>query len=91
MNDTVHIRLRPMGAAFDAPRGTPLQDVLFPFGVEFPCGGKGKCKGCRVRVIEGDLPVNDEQERMLTPEERAAGWRLSCQCNADSDLILELA
>ncbi len=91
MNETVHIRLRPMGAAFDAPRGTPLQDVLFPFGVEFPCGGKGKCKGCRVRVIEGDLPVNDEQERMLTPEELAAGWRLSCQCNADSDLVLELA
>ncbi len=91
MNDTVRIQLRPMGAAFDALRGTPLQDVLFPFGVEFPCGGKGKCKGCRVRVIEGSLPITHEQERMLTPEERAAGWRLSCQCNADSDLVLELA
>lgn len=91
MSDTVHIRLRPMGAAIEVPRGTPLQDVLFPFGVEFPCGGKGKCKGCRVRVIEGTLPLNAEQERMLTPEERAGGWRLSCQCSADHDLVLELA
>jgi uncharacterized 2Fe-2S/4Fe-4S cluster protein (DUF4445 family) len=91
MSNSVHIRLRPMGAAIEVPRGTPLQDVLFPFGVEFPCGGKGKCKGCRVRVIEGTLPLNAEQERMLTPEERAGGWRLSCQCNADHDLVLELA
>lgn len=91
MSDTVHIRLRPMGAAIEVPRGTPLQDVLFPFGVEFPCGGKGKCKGCRVRVIEGSLPLNAEQERMLTREERAGGWRLSCQCNAEQDLALELA
>ncbi len=91
MSDTVRIRLRPMGAAIEVPRGTPLQDVLFPFGVEFPCGGKGKCKGCRVRVIEGTLPLNAEQERMLTPEERAGGWRLSCQCSAEHDLALELA
>ena len=91
MSDTVRIRLRPMGVAFEVQRGTPLQDVLFPFGVEFPCGGKGKCKGCRVRVIKGTLPLNAEQERMLTPEERAGGWRLSCQCNAEPDLVLELA
>jgi uncharacterized 2Fe-2S/4Fe-4S cluster protein (DUF4445 family) len=91
MNGTVRIELRPMGIAFEVPRGTALQDVLFPYGVEFPCGGKGKCKGCRVRVIEGTLPVNPEQERMLSPEERAAGWRLSCQSKADHDLVLELA
>lgn len=91
MSDTAHIRLRPMGVAFDVPRGTPLQDVLFPYGVEFPCGGKGKCKGCRVRVIEGSLPLTAEQERMLTAEELSGGWRLSCQCRADQDLVLELA
>jgi uncharacterized 2Fe-2S/4Fe-4S cluster protein (DUF4445 family) len=80
-----------MGMEFDVPRGTPLQDLLFPYGVEFPCGGKAKCKGCRVRVVEGSLSLSPEQERMLSPEERTAGWRLSCQCRAESDLVLELA
>jgi uncharacterized 2Fe-2S/4Fe-4S cluster protein (DUF4445 family) len=91
MNDTVRIHLRPMGVTFEVARHTPLQDVLFPYGVEFPCGGKGKCKGCRVRVVEGALDITPEQERMLSPEERDGGWRLSCQCTADDDLVLELA
>jgi len=91
VTETVRIRLRPMGADIEARRGTPLQDILFAYGVEFPCGGHGRCKGCRVRVLEGSLPVTPAQERMLSPEEREAGWRLSCQCRADGDLTLELA
>jgi uncharacterized 2Fe-2S/4Fe-4S cluster protein (DUF4445 family) len=91
MNSTVHIRLHPQGVEFDLERGTPLQDVLFAHGVEFPCGGKGRCKGCRVRVLEGHLPVSREQERMLTAEEIRGGWRLSCQGTAEDDLTLELA
>ncbi len=90
MSKKVHIRLRPMGVDVEADKGTPLQDLLFSYGVEFPCGGHGKCKGCRVRVLEGSLPLSAPQERMLSQAERDAGWRLSCQCAAD-DLTLELA
>jgi uncharacterized 2Fe-2S/4Fe-4S cluster protein (DUF4445 family) len=88
---TVTIRLEPLGVSFSIPAGTPLQDVLFAHGVEFPCGGKGKCKGCRVRLLQGYLPVSPEQERMLTPDELRAGWRLSCQCAPDTDVTLEMA
>jgi len=87
----VRLTLKPLGASFDVPRGSPLQDVLFPYGVEFPCGGRARCKGCRVRVIAGDLPVTPEQERILSPGELAAGWRLACHCRAEGDLTLELA
>ena len=41
--------------------------------------------------MRGSLPVTPEQERMLTAEEISAGWRLSCQCSAESDLTLEMA
>jgi uncharacterized 2Fe-2S/4Fe-4S cluster protein (DUF4445 family) len=91
MKDAVHIRLQPLGTTIAVKPDTPLQDVLFTHGVEFPCGGRGKCKGCRVRVMEGSLPVTPEQERMLSPEELKAGWRLSCQCSALEDLTLEMA
>jgi len=91
MKGAVRIRLEPLGASFEVRQGTPLHDVLFAHGVEFPCGGRGRCKGCRVRVMHGSLPLTPEQERMLTPEEIAAGWRLSCQCSAENHLTLEMA
>jgi uncharacterized 2Fe-2S/4Fe-4S cluster protein (DUF4445 family) len=88
---SVRITLKPLGTSFEIPENAPLHDHLFVHGVEFPCGGMGRCKGCRVRVVEGNLPVTPAQERMLTPEELRAGWRLACQCRAPSDLTLELA
>jgi uncharacterized 2Fe-2S/4Fe-4S cluster protein (DUF4445 family) len=80
-----------MGASFEVERGTPLQDVLFAHGVEFPCGGKARCKGCRVRVLTGNLPATPEMGHVLKPEELKAGWRLSCQGKALEDLTLEFA
>jgi len=91
VSGTVRIALKPLGASLDVPVGSPLQDVLFPYGVEFPCGGRARCKGCRVRVIEGELPVTPEQARILSPGELAAGWRLACHCRAEGNLTLELA
>ena len=73
------------------PRGTPLQDLLFDHGVEFPCGGRGLCKGCKVKVLEGSLPVTAQDQARLTPTELAAGSRLACCAVATSDLKLDLA
>lgn len=91
MAHKVRIELQPMGVSFEVERDTPLQDVLFAHGVEFPCGGRARCKGCRVRVLKGSLPVTPEMEQVLKPEELAANWRLSCQGQAGQDLTLELA
>src|SRR3970282_779525 len=53
-------------------------------------GGRQRCKGCRVRVVEGSIPITPEQEGLLSREELNAGWRLSCAAKAESDLTLEL-
>lgn len=90
MPDRVRIELQPLGETFELERGTPLQDVLFAHGVEFPCGGRQRCKGCRVRVVKGEIPITAEQELLLTREELSAGWRLSCTGKAETDLTLEL-
>lgn len=91
MNPTVRIRLEPLGASFEAPRGAALQDILPPYGVEFPCGGHAQCKGCRIKVLSGNIPLTPEHEQILSQAERDAGWRLACRCTAESDLTLELA
>ncbi len=91
MTDKVKIDLQPLGASFEIERGILLRDSLFPFGVEFPCGGRGQCKGCRVKVLSGQAAVTAADEERLTAKEIADGWRLACQCKPDNDLILELA
>lgn len=88
---TVRVELQPVGRVLSVERGAPLQDVLFAQGVEFPCGGRGRCKGCRVKVLAGDLSVTPEMERLLRADELSQGWRLACRGSAEGDLKLELA
>jgi ferredoxin len=85
------ITLRPTQVELEASTGAPLRDLLFEQGVEFPCGGQGRCRGCRVRVLEGTAQVNRAQQERLTPEELANGWRLACQARVQGDLKIELA
>jgi len=66
MSDFVHIELLPLGKGLRVKRSTPLQDVLFAQGVEFPCGGRGRCKGCKIKVLVGALPVAEEEQQRLT-------------------------
>jgi uncharacterized 2Fe-2S/4Fe-4S cluster protein (DUF4445 family) len=58
--------------------GRTLSDQLFEAGVEFPCGGDSACGGCKVRVLEGDVPVTATMRQALTEAEIRNGWRLAC-------------
>lgn len=91
MSESVSIRLVPAGLVLSVKAGTPLPEVLFEQGVEFPCGGRGRCKGCKIRVVEGELPISREERQQLVQSELAAGWRLACRARADANLTLELA
>ena len=75
----VQIELLPLGERLRVKRGTPLQDLLFTHGVEFPCGGRGLCKGCKIKVLAGSLPISAEERQRLPPAELAEGWRLACR------------
>ncbi len=91
MSEFVHLELLPLGKVLRVKRSTPLQDVLFAHGVEFPCGGRGRCKGCKIKVLAGALAVTDEDRQKLSGAEVAEGWRLACRGRAESDLKIELA
>lgn len=87
---TYRILLQPTRKVLDAVPGTPLRDLLFEHGVEFPCGGRGRCRGCRIRLLEGTISPNASEREVLSPGEIAQGWRLACQCIPESDLTIEL-
>lgn len=90
MGDVVEIELQPLGKTIEAERGTPLQDLLSAYGVEFPCGGQGNCGGCRVKVIGGSLLVSADQEQILPRPQWDAGWRLACRCQVETAVTLEV-
>ncbi len=85
------LTLLPAGRRLTVAHGTALHDVLFAQGVAFPCGGEGRCKGCRVRLLQGHLPVAAEEDARFTAAELEAGWRLACRHRVEADLTLELA
>lgn len=92
MSQNIHsLRLSPADLRLEVRAGTRLQDVLFGQGVEFPCGGRGRCKGCRVKVLRGFLNITAEEKNLLTRSELDAGWRLACRHSLHEDLELELA
>ncbi len=85
------IRLVPHNTVIPATAGANLGDLLWPHGVEFPCGGRGTCKGCRVQVVAGSAPVDPHDRKAFNEAQLTAGWRLACRIRLDGDLTLQLA
>jgi len=49
--------------------------------IEAACGGHGKCGKCKVKVLSGECnPLHQDELALLTPDEIAEGFRLSCLC-----------
>ncbi len=91
MQQKVKITLEPLGKEFEVNRGTPLIDTLHEFGVEFPCGGKGTCGACKVKLLKGELAADAAQQEKLEKLKLGDEWRLACYCNAESDITLEIS
>lgn len=87
----VTINLQPIDKKLTVNRGTPLIDVLHEYGVEFPCGGKGTCGRCKVRLLTGNLKKGKEQQQKLEKLGLESDWRLACYCAVESDITLEVA
>ncbi len=87
---TVQIRLHPLDKQITAPIGSSLIDVLHEFGVEFPCGGKGTCGKCKVKLLQGEISADPKHKRKLQDLGLSPEWRLACMSRAEGDLVLEV-
>lgn len=80
----------PLGKKITVRAGTPLIDVLHEYGVEFPCGGKGSCGSCKVRVLKGEIGVEPSHRSRLKELGLSHEWRLACQSHCQMDVSLEV-
>lgn len=71
-------------------RPEDLPDLLFERGVEFPCGGDSLCGGCKIRVVDGDVPITAAMSAALSAQQLADGWRLACRAAANGPVTVEI-
>ena len=84
------IKLRPLGKTIRVNDQTPLIDVLHEFGIEFPCGGKGTCGKCKVKLLEGEIEMNEIHQQKIQKLGLSSDWRLACYSECTADITLEI-
>ncbi|HHX64317.1 MAG TPA: DUF4445 domain-containing protein [Chloroflexi bacterium] len=81
------IRFEPYGVTTEVEAGHTLLDAAVAAGVEIEsvCGGRGTCAKCKVIVTRGVSASTALEQRGLTAEELASGYRLACQAVIEGD------
>ncbi len=68
--------------------GATILDAAHAVGVEIiaTCGGRGRCRSCRIQVLEGQVPPPTVQDTIqLGPEAVRERFRLGCQTKLIGD------
>ena len=69
--------------------GSILMDVFHQNNIyiEAPCGGKGICGKCKVRVLTGKVSdITDLESKFLSQREKQEGYRLACMTRILGDV-----
>ena len=84
------VTVQPSGRTFSVDRDEPILTAAIRQGVGLPYGCKdGACGSCKCRLLEGRVIHGVHQSKALSAEEEAAGWILTCQAAAQSDVVVE--
>jgi len=85
-------RVQAAGRSFLAAPGTPLHVALAQagVGVETPCGARGYCRKCAVKVLTTPPPPTPADLEQLAPQELEQGFRLSCQIRLTTNIAVAL-
>lgn len=60
------------------------------FAIDAPCGGHHRCGKCKVRILQGQLPITLHEHEHLNENELQEGIRLACEhTNCEDDCIIE--
>lgn len=85
----VRVTFAPGGATVVVPAGELLLSAAVAAGLPLsaPCGGRGRCGKCKVKILKGECrPPGEEELAVLEPDELAEGIRLACQAYVETDL-----
>ncbi|HEY4069405.1 MAG TPA: CDP-6-deoxy-delta-3,4-glucoseen reductase [Burkholderiaceae bacterium] len=84
------VTVQPSGRTFQVDRDEPILSAAIRQGVGLPYGCKdGACGSCKSKLLEGRVIHGVHQSKALSADEEAAGWILTCQAAAQTDVVVE--
>lgn len=74
------------------PANIRLQDYLLSqkVKVKTPCGCRGNCGRCYIKVIEGELKITSADQLWLSKDQLQQGYRLLCQAFTTEACVIEI-
>ncbi len=84
------VTLLPGGDIIRAPHGSTLSDLLTDRNVAMPCGARGFCGNCRVRLTSGSIALTPAHEALRTRKQLGHDWYLACMTTVECDLTVQL-
>lgn len=86
------VEILPANFLITVPLGSTIKEALINSGLffDFPCGGRGKCGKCRIKIIPVFEEPSEEELLLLEKNEILKGFRLACKTKifGDCQIIL---
>ncbi len=88
----VRVTFQPSGQNVYVLPGTVLLEAAGRAGIilQTPCGGKGTCGKCKVKIMNGQCSPLVASAQTLSDEQIEEGFRLACQSHVENDLVVEI-
>jgi uncharacterized 2Fe-2S/4Fe-4S cluster protein (DUF4445 family) len=88
----IPVKFEPQGKIVHVLAGTTLLEAAVRAGLllDSPCGGRGTCGKCRVRVVDASGEATPAERAKLTAGEIAQGMRLACQRPVTAPVTVEV-
>jgi len=89
----IRVLVKPMNRVIETERGAVLLDVLRDAGIriESLCGGKGKCRKCKVILESGEIEkISSEPDKFLSPQELEQGYHIACMVKFLGDCVFTI-
>jgi uncharacterized 2Fe-2S/4Fe-4S cluster protein (DUF4445 family) len=88
-----NIEFEPVGRRGECgPEKNLLEDARYlGVGLVSICGGFGKCKACKIRIMKGSVSeLTSTELEFYSSEQIKEGWRLACLTYPKSDLVIHV-
>jgi len=88
----IKVTFQPSGRSVYVLPGTVLLEAAGRAGVilQTPCGGKGTCGKCRVRLVDAPPAPSSASVGSLSPQQVEDGYRLACCTPVDAPMVVDV-